>query len=101
MRPDRPFVLPEDPSGLSSGHELPIVVVADLHLVMMDGCADVHQPAPGSVEPAEDGRLTPSGPDLEEDGPVDKDKKTTEAWATWGYQGHCDDLEDLHHKLWL
>ena len=90
---------------------------------MMDGCADesydngfvhgqsgalaaeqgpdVHQPAPGNVEPGEEGRLTPSGPDLEEDGPVDKGKKMTEAWRTCAYQGQGDDPEDLHHKLWL
>ena len=67
----------------------------------MDGCADVHQPAPGGLEPAEDGRLTPSGPDLEEDGPVDKGEKMTEAWRTCAYQGQGDDPEDLHHKLWL
>ena len=67
----------------------------------MDGCADVHQPAPGGLEPAEDGRLTPSGPDLEEDGPVDKGEKMTEAWRSCAYQGQGDDPEDLHHKLWL
>ena len=91
VRLDRPFVLPEDPPGVCFG----------LHLVVMDGCADVHQPAPGGLEPAEDGRLTPSGPDLEEDGPVDKGEKMTEAWRTCAYQGQGDDPEDLHHKLWL
>ena len=62
---------------------------------------DVHQPAPGNVEPGEEGRLTPSGCDLEEDGPVDKGKKMTEAWTTWGLQAQRDDPEELHHKLWL
>ena len=59
------------------------------------------QPSPDNVRFGEEGRLTPSGRDLEEDGPVDKDKRMTEAWATWRLQGQCDDPEELHHKLWL
>ena len=56
---------------------------------------------PDNVRLGEEGRLTPRGRDLQEDGPVDKDKRMTEAWTTWGLQAQCDHPEELHHKLWL
>ena len=45
-----------------------------------------------NVRLGEEGRFTRRGRDSQEDGPVDKDKSTTEAWTTW----HS---EELRHKL--
>ena len=56
---------------------------------------------PDNVWPGEEGRLTRRSGDLQEDGPVDKNKSMTEAWSTWALQSQCDVSEELHHRPWL
>ena len=44
---------------------------------------------PDNVRLGEEGRFTRRGRDLQEDGPLDKDKRMTEAWTTWGLQNNA------------